>query len=283
MQCQICGGAGTLAFLKNNYRIVQCTNCSHYYTDVKVASEIVNEIYSDSYFYDGGSGYSDYTLEEEMLISRGEYYARKILKFIKPGNVLDVGAAAGFILKGFENIGWHGIGIEPNERMVEYGVKKFGIDLRRGTLETINLDSKVDLVVMIQVIAHLFDLNQSIKNAYDYLNPGGYILIETWNRNSFAARLFGSNWHEYSPPGTLNYFNKKTLDILMNKYDLHKISSGRPKKSIISNHAKSLIKHKIEDIRLLRKISGIVGIIPDNVLLPYLGDDLFWALYRKNK
>jgi SAM-dependent methyltransferase len=204
-----------------------------------------------------------------------------MLKFIKPGNILDVGAAAGFILKGFENIGWHGIGIEPNEKMVGYGVKKFGIDLRRGTLETINLDSKVDLIVMIQVIAHLFDLNQSIKNAYDNLNPGGYILIETWNRSSFAARLFGRNWHEYSPPGTLNYFNKKTLDILMNKYDLHKISSGRPKKSIISNHAKSLLKHKIEDIRLLRKISGIVRIIPDNVLLPYLGDDLFWALYRK--
>jgi SAM-dependent methyltransferase len=283
MECQICGGTGKLVFLKNNYRILKCANCSHYYTDVKVTSEIVNEIYSDSYFYDGGSGYSDYTLEEEMLISRGEYYARKILKFIKPGNVLDVGAAAGFILKGFENIGWHGIGIEPNKKMIEYGVKKFGIDLRHGTLETIKLDSKVDLIVMIQVIAHLFDLNQSVKNAYDYLNPGGYMLIETWNRSSFTARLFGRNWHEYSPPGTLNYFNKKTLDILMNKYDLHKISSGWPKKNIISNHAKSLLKHKIEDIRLLRKISGIVGIIPDNVLLPYLGDDLFWALYRKNK
>jgi hypothetical protein len=39
----------------------------------------------------------------------------------------------------------------------------------------------------------------------------------------------------------------------------------------------------MKGIRLLNKFSGIVGIIPDNVLLPYPAEDLFWALYRKNK
>jgi hypothetical protein len=68
----------------------------------------VNEIYSDDYFFKGGVGYDDYTLEKEMLIKRGGYYSEKINKYLKAGKVLDVGAAAGFILKGFENKGWNG-------------------------------------------------------------------------------------------------------------------------------------------------------------------------------
>jgi 2-polyprenyl-3-methyl-5-hydroxy-6-metoxy-1,4-benzoquinol methylase len=282
MNCQVCGSVGSLAFIKNNYRILECKSCSFYFTDLKVTPEKVNEIYSDIYFYDGGDGYSDYTLEGEMLVQRGEYYARKISKFISSGKVLDAGAAAGFILKGFENIGWLGVGVEPNTKMVEYGKKVLGLDLRQGTLETVKINTKFDLIVLIQVIAHLFSLDRSIQNASDLLKPGGYVLVETWNRSSLTAKLFGKYWHEYSPPSTLNFFDKKTLDALMSKFSFHKIRSGWPQKKIKSNHAKSLLKHKMEGTRLLRKISGIVGLIPDNVLLPYPAEDLFWALYRKN-
>ena len=119
--------------------------------------------------------------------------------------------------------------------MVDYGKNNLKIDLRQGTLETVNLDSKFDLIIMIQVIAHLFDLNRSLKNASDFLKPGGYVLIETWNRRS------------------------------------------------LSNHVKSLLMHKMGETRSLRKISGIVGLIPDNIFLPYPAEDLFWVLYRKNQ
>jgi len=97
MNCQICGGVASLAFTKNNYRILECKSCNHYFTELRVTPEKVHEIYNDSYFYGGGDGYSDYTLEGEMLVKRGEYYARKIRKCISSGKVLDVGAAAGFI------------------------------------------------------------------------------------------------------------------------------------------------------------------------------------------
>jgi SAM-dependent methyltransferase len=283
MNCLVCGSITTLAFIKNNYRILRCKSCDFYFTELKVTPEKVNEIFSDSYFCGGGDGYSDYTLEREILLNRGKYYARKISKFLQPGKVLDVGAAAGFILKGFENVGWFGVGIEPNIKMVEYGKNVLGLDLRPGTLETIKIREKFDIILLIQVIAHLFSLDCSIQNAYDYLKPGGYVLIETWNRSSLTAKLFGRYWHEYSPPSALNFFNKKTLDTLMSKFGFNKISSGWPQKSILSNHAKSFLKHKIEETGFISRISGILGVIPDDVLLPYPAEDLFWALYCKNK
>ena len=271
-----------MAFTKNKFRILRCKNCNHHFTELVLSPEKVNEIYSDSYFYDGGDGYSDYTSEGKILVKHGEYYARKISKYINPGNILDVGAAAGFILKGFENTGWHGTGIEPNKNMVDYGIKNLGIDLQTGTIESFNPGLKFDLIIMIQVIAHLFDLNKSMKNVYDLLKPEGFVLIETWNRNSLTARFFGLQWHEYSPPSTLNYFSEKTLDILLTGNNFHKIDTGRPQKKIMSSHAKSLLKHKIQDSRSMKIFYRLVNLIPDNAIIPYPAEDLFWALYKKN-
>jgi len=281
MNCPICKSPGKLVFIKNDYKILKCLICSHLYTGIEATPEDVNIIYSDDYFFKGGDGYPDYTKEMGMLIKHGEYYARKIKNHINTGVILDVGSAAGFILKGFENLGWKGIGIEPNASMIEFGKEILKVELHQGTLETVHLDHKFDLVIMIQVIAHLFDLHSSLKNINNLLKKDGRILIETWNSSSLTAKLFGKHWHEYSPPSTLNYFSKKSLNRLMGQYGFMRVATGWPEKKINSNHAKSLLKHKMEDTRLLRKISGIVGIFPDNVLLPYPAEDLFWALYCK--
>jgi 2-polyprenyl-3-methyl-5-hydroxy-6-metoxy-1,4-benzoquinol methylase len=199
MNCPICDNFGVSTLIKNNYRILKCVGCNHFYTELKISPEAINEIYSNNYFFGGGDGYSEYTLERNSLIKRGEYYANKISRFVKPGNVLDVGAASGFILKGFENLGWKGTGIDPNHSMVEYGRNILGLDIQQGTLEAVDLNLKYDLIIMIQVIAHLFDLNSSMKNVSNFLKSGGYVLIETWNSNSITAKLFGKYWYEFSP------------------------------------------------------------------------------------
>jgi 2-polyprenyl-3-methyl-5-hydroxy-6-metoxy-1,4-benzoquinol methylase len=283
MNCPVCNNENTqLKFLKNGFRILNCRNCSHVFTDFKPTEKEVEDIYSDDYFHKGGAGYDDYTLEKDMLIKRGEYYAEKMNKFMEPGKVLDIGAAAGFILKGFENKGWKGTGIEPNNSMVEYGKKIVDIHIKKGTLETTDLEEKFDLVVLIQVVAHLYDIRTSLARVYHFLKPNGYVLIETWDNDSFTAKIFGKNWHEYSPPGTFNFFSQRTLDKLMLQYHFSKIAGGTPKKSIHSKHAKSLIKHKLLESKRLKWLARITSLIPGDLTLPYPSEDLFWALYKKN-
>ena len=66
----------------------------------------MKDVYGDDYFFEGGAGYSDDTSEGDMLRKRGGYYAEMINKLTKePGVMLDVGAAAGFLLKGFTDKG----------------------------------------------------------------------------------------------------------------------------------------------------------------------------------
>lgn len=284
MNCLLCDSDKTeIKFVKNGYRILHCLNCDHLFTDLIITPEKVNQIYSDDYFFKGGAGYDDYTLEKDMLIKRGEYYADKISKYTVAGKALDVGSAAGFLLKGFENKGWEGTGIEPNRSMVAYGNKVMGLNIKEGTIENITLTDKYDLIIMIQVIAHINDLKKSFRNIFNCLKKGGHILIETWNKDSLTAQLFGKRWHEYSPPGTLNFFSKRSLNQLIGSHGFSLVKSGHPKKNIYSKHAKSLIRHTFPKPKRLKWLPGISSLIPGNMILPYPAEDLIWALYKKTK
>lgn len=280
--CTLCdSGDIEVAFLKGEYKIMKCKSCGHLFTDAVVTLEKAEEIYSDKYFFDGGAGYEDYTLEKDMLIKRGEYYSKKMSKFMNAGKVLDIGAAAGYILKGFENNGWTGTGIEPNNTMVEYGKNTLGVNMIQGTIETAELTDKFDLAILIQVAAHIYNLKSSLQKIHTLLNPGGHVLIETWDKDSLTAKIFGRNWHEFSPPGTLNYFSKKSLNQLMSNHGFILLKQGHPKKSIHGKHAKSLIKHKLQESKNLKWMAGFTNLIPGNMMIPYPSEDLFWALYKK--
>ena len=282
MNCTICNCINIeVKFIKNGYNILHCNDCNHHFTGYQPTQKEIKLIYSDDYFFNGGAGYNDYTLEKEMLIKRGEYYADKMSKYMNPGKVLDIGSAAGFLLKGFENKNWKGTGIEPNHTMVEYGKQNLGLNLIRGTIETVELKDKFDLILLIQVAAHIYDLDSSLNRITGLLNPGGHVLIETWDKDSLTAKLFGQYWHEYSPPSTLNYFSKKTLKFFMNQHDFSFLNQGIPRKSIHSRHAKSLISHTLSESKGLKWIAAITRLIPDNMIIPYPSEDLFWALFKK--
>lgn len=282
MNCPVCNKINTeVKFIKNGYNIYHCNECDHLFTGYIPTKKEVKIIYSDDYFFNGGAGYDDYTLEREMLIKRGEYYADKMKRYMNPGKILDIGSAAGFLLKGFENKGWKGTGIEPNKTMVEYGQKNLGLNLIHGTIETIELNDKFDLIILIQVAAHVYDLNSSLSRISSLLKPNGHVLFETWDKDSLTAKIFGENWHEYSPPSTLNFFSKKTLTLLLKRQDFSIVDQGTPKKSIHSRHAKSLVLHKLSESRRLKWMAGITRLIPDNIVIPYPSEDLFWALYSK--
>lgn len=92
------------------------------------------------------------------------------------------------------------MGVEPNAAIGEHARAEFGLDVRTSSLEAFATDEPVDLVAMIQVLPHLWDLRRGLDAAAVATKPGGYWLIETCDRSSLTARLFGTRWHEYSPP-----------------------------------------------------------------------------------
>jgi len=274
MKCTLCQYESKTAFTVKGYVLLDCEKCAHRFAGIAAGQNHAETIYDDSYFSGGGAGYADYLAESEMLRRRGRMYAQKLKPYMKPGMILDAGAAAGFILKGFADEGWRGTGLEPNERMAAYGREQLGLDMRCGTLENFAPGETFDLVTMIQAAAHFYEPRRAFETAARLLDDRGYLLIETWDRSSFSARIFGRHWHEYSPPSVLQWFSLAGLTAFLANLGFEKVTHGRPAKKISGGHARSLLRYRLGD-------SFVLNLIPERMNFPYPAEDLFWALYRK--
>lgn len=272
-----------IVFSKKGYNISQCTACLHRFTSVNDVASHLDSTYSDSYFFEGKEGYPNYLEEKNMLYASGEKYTRIISRYIKPGKVLDVGCAAGFILKAFADKGWECYGVEPNETMAKYGRNELGLNIHTGGLETFNESSQFDLINLIQVIGSFYDLDAAMQNLAKLSKKDGLVMVESWDRDSFAARFFGNNWHEYCPPSVIHWYNDKTLQQLFSYYGFELIKKGRPSKKINLKHGLAIIAENSSRSKLKKNIFSFLSRTLGNLSVPYPPVDVKWYLFRKTK
>jgi SAM-dependent methyltransferase len=268
-------------FTKKGYLIQECKTCGHRLTEIKDLDNHLEETYSDDYFFEGKEGYTNYLEEKDMLLRSGRKFAKVISKYTKPGKVLDVGCAAGFILKAFEEAGWECYGIEPNDTMASYGRENLKLDIRTGGMETFNPDQKFDLINLIEVIGSLYDLDQAMQNVSNLCKQGGLALVESWDMKSLTAKFYGKNWHEYCPPSVVHWYSDDTLKQLFKQYGFELIAKGRPSKRITLKHGLAIIAENSSQSSLKRKLFGFLSRTMGNITVPYPPADIKWYLFKK--
>jgi SAM-dependent methyltransferase len=282
MRCPLCSGEMRRLFTHRQYWIRGCKLCYHRAAEIPVSADHVTCVYGDQYFTGGGAGYADYLSEGHLLTAHGRHYARVLARYMQPGEMLDVGAAAGFVLKGFVEAGWHGTGVEPNNTMAEYARTHLKLDVATGTFEDFPTQNQYDLISMIQVILHFVDPAAALRRASELARPSGFLLIETWDRESWTARAFGRHWHAYSPPSVLHWFSREGLSSLAARFGFHVVAQGRPAKRITSAHALSILRYRLAGTRPERLFARLARIVPDRLVIPYPAEDMFWVLFRKD-
>ena len=270
------------SFVINDFHICVCDSCGHQSAEINSLTNHISQTYDDKYFFGGGAGYTDYLSESELLINHGRRYATLLSKYTTSGTMLDVGAAAGFLLKGFVDAGWEGRGLEPNASMADYARKQLDIPVDVGSLENFETSDRFDLITMIQVVGHFVDVGKAFEVVSKHLSPSGLLLVESWDRESWTARLLRKRWHEYSPPSVLHWFSKDGLKRLAARHGLKVVASGRPSKWLNGGHARSLLQYKFGSIRRGKMVSRLTRLIPSRLPIPYPSEDLVWLLFRKD-
>lgn len=278
-----CNEGKTLFTQKNNFPIWDCQKCLRRFSVIGNCESHLSQVYCDDYFFDGKSEYANYLEDKNILVNSGVRYAKRIGKYTEPGKILDVGCAAGFILEGFLSKGWTGQGIEPNVTMAEYGKKELNIEIHAGSLEDFKSDEKFDLVTLIQVIGHFYDLDKSMVNISNLLTQNGLVLVESWNMKSIAARIFGKRWHAYSPPSTINWFSDESLKKLFKDHGFLFVDAGYPVKIITMKRAFSIIENKSPDFFFKKKIFSFLKNTLGRLIFIYPPFDVKWYIFRKTR
>lgn len=281
LRCPVCGGQTQRDFEAHGYWIRACIACGHRLAEIPTDAAHARRVYGDGYFNGDRAGYPDYLAEASIIAATGRHYARVVgeRRGGPPGRVLDVGAAAGLILRSFVQAGWTGVGLEPNPTMAAIGRDRFGLDVRDGTLETFTTDERFDLVTMIQVLPHFWDLRRALSVAAEVTAPDGWWLIETWDRTSLTARVMGRRWHEYSPPSVLHWFSRDGVADIASDHGFEEVAHGRRLKWIAGARAVTLLDHSLGDTPIGPLVRAAGKIVPRR--LPYPSEDLFWTLLRK--
>lgn len=154
----------------------------------------------------------DYYQNKSVHYGIGQTRQKRILELVgdlRDKMVLDIGCAGGYLGARVRQKGNYVAGIEVSQPAAQKAKEildmVYTFDLEREWPEEIK-DRKFDLVIMAEIIEHVFDPTHLIKNVSDILNSEAEIIVTTPNIVSWPMRLkviFGL--FEYTDQGILDF------------------------------------------------------------------------------
>lgn len=154
--------------------------------------------------------------EETVLHLNALDALRRILPFRQPpGRLLDFGCGWGFFLGAAGQQGWEPHGLEPLPGHAIYARAQFGATVVTDILRTATFPpNSFDVITSFQVFEHLPDPAGDLNKLHAALKPGGVIVIEVPNIDTWSVRLLGKH-HRHFVHDHLNFFSATTLGVLL--------------------------------------------------------------------
>jgi 2-polyprenyl-3-methyl-5-hydroxy-6-metoxy-1,4-benzoquinol methylase len=131
----------------------------------------------------------------------------------RPGarSLLDIGAAAGLLVKLARDEGLDAQGVEPSHELVAAARRLHGVELIQGTVPHPQLQgAHFDIVFLADVIEHVPDPVALLRAAAELLAPGGVLIVVTPDVGSVARRLLGKRWWHFRL-AHVGYFDARSL------------------------------------------------------------------------
>lgn len=208
----------------DTFTFVQCDSCAHVFLNPRPTARMANVIYPSNYYTVSGSHQSASLsmlghIKDRVLLRR----LAPVLAFLPPSaQVLEIGAGDGSLLLALRrarpDIKLYALDLRFAPDRVRL-LKTAGIVCIEGLLEDSTLPPGCDLVIMNQLIEHLWALDGGLRKLSDAVRAGGRVSIATPNLNGYDRRWFSrAAWGGYHFPRHLNLFTPESLERLLAEY-----------------------------------------------------------------
>jgi 2-polyprenyl-3-methyl-5-hydroxy-6-metoxy-1,4-benzoquinol methylase len=238
VECPACGKSDSFKKLeKYTFDIHECHQCETLFTNPRPSSEVLDWFYKGSINYDYWNKYIFPASENARRLKIFVPRVDKVLEFckkydVKTDSLLEIGCAFGTFCvemqsrNKFKRI----VGVEPTPGLAETSRQK-GIEVIEEVIENINFDEdeRFDVVVNFEVIEHIFSPKDLILQSKKLLKKNGLFIVTCPNGKGFDFQVLGEKCnsidHEH-----LNYFNPKSLGILLESCGFEVLESITPGK-----------------------------------------------------
>jgi len=206
---------------------------------------------------------------------------RDAISFVPNGKAIDIGCGNGKFMRTMNFLGWKFEGVEFNPVAVKacrsVGLKVFHGDLHAAAFE----NNSLDLITARQVIEHIPDPDNFMREIDRILKKGGRLVIETPNSKALGKRWFGTYWFANEVPRHLVLYCSTNLHMLARRHGLRLVDAKMftsPKIILNSwdyltgNRDKPSRKRKIR--RLLARLYVVLATL-------FSRGDMVFSIYKK--
>lgn len=190
--------------------ILRCKKCGLGFLNPKDQKIIEN---SNSLIYNTKSYYKLLIQLQHQLIRRYKNQVKEISKFVKQkGKLIDIGCSIGIFLDIAKSHGFEPYGYDINTINLEKAKKFFGINiLRNNFLEDQKFDNFFEIATMWDVLEHMRDPVDFLSKLIQKIKPGGFLVVQCPNMDSYEFLKFGKNWNWLTPGDHVQFFTPTTL------------------------------------------------------------------------
>ena len=232
-----CVACSTLAapehlYTVGGFRIQRCPSCGLGRTVISGSFD-PKAIYTEAYFQGGHSdGYADYKGSQEYLAAEFRHILRDMaIAGATQGKLLEIGCAYGFFLDE-ARASFEVCGVELAPEAVS-SCRNRGLDVVRQTDPSFLAErGPFDVAVMLDVIEHLEDPEDILRDLHKHMRPGGILVITTGDFGSIAARAMARRWRLMTPPQHLWYFTTDAMAKVLERTGFRVTGITHPSKRV---------------------------------------------------
>lgn len=208
MKCLICGNEKKFnQYLSLDY-LKECPECGFVF---------MAEIQQPEDYYEAKTSRRFDGQKQETRFRNCRNRLNSFKKFInRKMNILEVGCNEGSFLKIAKESGYEILGLEPNDKLVEYA-NNLNLPVVQGIIETFRPERQFDAIVLFNVLEHLKDPAGALRKMSSILSPGGYLVLEIPSIDSFLAKKQKEDW-EMITVEHFSYFSQKTITAFLNSH-----------------------------------------------------------------
>jgi 2-polyprenyl-3-methyl-5-hydroxy-6-metoxy-1,4-benzoquinol methylase/ribosomal protein S27E len=261
VNCPACSGADHVSqFDKNGFIYVQCSSCGTLFVNPRPSVTALERFYTEaksSIFWVEEFFKPMAEARREKIFKPRAEYIRDRIPGVKKAVIGDVGAGFGLFLEELKKLlpEARTVAIEPSPQMVEI-CKGKGLEVVPTIFERISgYEGTFDLLTAFELMEHLYDPGELIRQAVKLLKPGGHLFFTTLNGEGFDIQVLWERSKSIMPPHHLNFFNSHSITKLLKENRLEVVEVSTPGKLDWDIVEKMYREEKVDPGRLWKTFS----------------------------
>ncbi len=254
-------------------RVVRCKRCGLIYVSPRPKPQLIRDGYSLAED-------KQYISQERARFLTFKNSIKTLKRLRDNGRLLDIGAASGTFVKTAIEAGYDACGVEPSAWMCEIAKKYYGVTILPAAVEEMKFpDNSFDIITMWDVLEHVCDPMNTLKEAARILRPQGLLLINYPRIDDVLARIFGRKWW-FLLSVHLYYFTPKTLSLYIERLGFEKLGHRAHLQMLEYAY---LVERLSVYSAALAKIARLPFIIPGfkKILIPYFASQYLMIARKK--